>query len=184
MCTVPNVYVGLINFLAKNFWMCRQQRQHEEGNSHFGVSALNFISNMWCWCHKSETFSVSSPLAGSIEKSLSVKRQEKSDTNSIRCLHENCENRRRCRRCCWRWGLIELKKLSGFLIEWSWLVRPSLIHAGFADELAWKRSDGEGMRVTHMERCEIISWWKCWTFVHWNPIHPISFHPIYAATSL
>lgn len=30
--------------------------EHDEESSHFGVSALNFISNMWCWCHKTETF--------------------------------------------------------------------------------------------------------------------------------
>lgn len=71
MYAEPNVYVGLINFLARSF-ECVDGRAHEE-NSHFGVSALNFISNMWCWCHKTETFP-SFRLAGSIEKTLSERR--------------------------------------------------------------------------------------------------------------
>lgn len=77
MCTKPNVYVGLINFLAKNFECVVSSRE----NPHFGVSALNFISNMWCcWCHKAKLSSLlldvlpAFSLEGSIKTSLSVER--------------------------------------------------------------------------------------------------------------
>jgi hypothetical protein len=59
-----------------------REEHHQEENSHFGVSTLNFIPNMWCWCHKNETFSLFSQFSsttqridrneGETQKSLSV----------------------------------------------------------------------------------------------------------------
>lgn len=50
-------------------------------------------------------------------------------------------------------------------------------HAGLADELTelCLREEG-GMRVTHMKQFEIMSRWKCWTFIGIP-------HKIYATTS-